>query len=198
MEIDLGEVRRHYRSLSDEALLEIEPVELTEEARSCVDSELAERGLARPVVPVEPAAMPTRRPMREWRGEGCCIHAVESTPSREDSSSLDWARAVLETAGIPCRVESRAKDACWKGPRPAFDVELMVPVELWYEAHSLRDVHVFNPEEERQWRGIFEELSDADLRAIRIEELVAGWLDRAARMRRAYENEIARRGRSRE
>lgn len=196
MKLDLEDVRAHHRSLTDAGLLEIDRGELTEAARKCLDQEFAARGMERKAHEPEPPVEldpPRPREMREWRGEPVCVHAAESFNGRDDSPSMDTARAALTAAGIPWSIESKEKGPSWSGPRPAFDIELRVPAELFFEAHSVLDVRVFNPETERQWKAMLEELSDADFRAIRIEDLVAGSLDYAARLRRAYEKEMARR-----
>ena len=54
MQLSIENLRRHYASLSDEALREIDRSELVEAARACYDHELAQR---------EPLKMPRTAPL---------------------------------------------------------------------------------------------------------------------------------------
>ena len=69
----------------------------------------------------------------------------------------------------------------------------MVPGGLALHATSVLDRDMFNEEKEEAWRNHFEELSDSELQALDPDLFCAGYLDLVARLRRAYDNEIARR-----
>jgi hypothetical protein len=69
----------------------------------------------------------------------------------------------------------------------------MVPGGLALHATSVLDREMFNEEKEEAWRNHFEELSDRELQALNPEVFCAGYLDLVARLRRAYEDEVARR-----
>jgi hypothetical protein len=63
----------------------------------------------------------------------------------------------------------------------------MVPAAFSLKASSVLDRHLFNPELEETWRTHFDELSDEELRRLNSDDLCAGLLDRAARLKRVYE-----------
>ena len=93
MQVDLDDFRRRYAELSDEALLELDRDELVDLARDCYDAELARRGLRRSSSP-PPAA--------EVQDHGELVEvAIFSS-----SSEADLARALLESAAIPCYSEN--------------------------------------------------------------------------------------------
>ena len=73
-----------------------------------------------------------------------------------------------------------------------YEYSVMVPGALILEATSVLDREIFNPKAEAEWRIHFEMLSDEDLRAL-TETICAGLLDRVKRLKRAYDQEIARR-----
>ena len=56
------------------------------------------------------------------------------------------------------------------------------------------DLHLLNAEMEEEWKGHFETLSDDELMELEAEDLIAGFLDRADRLKRAYEDELLKRG----
>ena len=72
-------------------------------------------------------------------------------------------------------------------------INVMVPGALILKATSVLDVQMLNEEMEETWRSHFEGLSDAELGALQPDDICAGLLDRAARLRAAYEAAVARR-----
>jgi len=119
------------------------------------------------------------------------------------------ARAILRHAGIPFYITmdqdeddapevplapqySRHVMAPSALPQTAM-IRVMVPGTLVLPATSILDLEIFNAEKEAEWRNHFEELSDEELRALDPEIFCAGLLDLVARLRRAYEDEAARR-----
>jgi hypothetical protein len=91
---------RHYESLSDEALLDIDTDELTELACRCHADEVARRGLDSGSVSDEDAAEAAPGAAAEAEEELVCI--VEYDYPDE----ADLARGLLEAAEIPAKVES--------------------------------------------------------------------------------------------
>jgi hypothetical protein len=69
----------------------------------------------------------------------------------------------------------------------------MVPGTLSLKAISILDRDLFNEEMEESWRAHFDELSDKELRVLHPDDLCAGRLDRAARLKRVYEEALAKR-----
>jgi hypothetical protein len=69
----------------------------------------------------------------------------------------------------------------------------MVPGALSLKATSVLDRDLFNEELEETWRTHFDELSDQELRDLHADDLCAGLLDRAARLKRVYEEALVRR-----
>jgi hypothetical protein len=208
MSIDLNALRRHFAGLSDEALAEIDRSELVEAARQCYDQELASRG---------PAAQPEPRPERavaaaedgeplepdaaegepDWLEDAVGAYAYHVRAHRGGSSLADTAVAaeacaVLGAAGIPSRAILREAPEPTE-PSPYYEV--MVPGVLAQHATSILDRDLFNPVEEQSWKSHLAELSDDDLRLLDPEIFCAGMLDRAARLTRAYRDELARRAR---
>lgn len=108
MDVTAEDFRRHYESLSDEALLDIDTGELTELARSCHAEEMTRRGLDSDAVSEEEAEDPALRPAQEE--EMICI--VEYDYADE----ADLARGLLEASEIPVSVESEPGVARLKVP----------------------------------------------------------------------------------
>ncbi len=132
----------------------------------------------------------------DWIADAVCACEFDSFPGRQEAAKADYARAVLEAAGIPCHLDTQEAGPDTNYPKPAYEIRVMVPAAMSLHALSVLDTQIFNAEQEEGWRTHFEELSDSDLRALRVEDLVDGYLDRAKRLRRAYENELARRNTS--
>ena len=122
MPIDPAEFRRHYASLSDEALLEINRDELVEAAQQCYDDELAGRGIARPSE-ASPAAEGVNEEQGEW--------VVAATYLSAEEANL--AHSMLEGAAIPARLASNNTSA-WTGTG---EVRLLVPAAMLREAETI-------------------------------------------------------------
>jgi hypothetical protein len=89
---DSDDSRHHYQSLSDEALLNVEREELTDQARDYYEEELVRRGLQYP--PTFFAAPELNEPL--------CLAAVYLF-----SHEAMVARALLQSHGIRCYLENR-------------------------------------------------------------------------------------------
>jgi hypothetical protein len=189
--IDPEEFRRHYASLSDEALLDVDPGDLTEVALKCYDEELAARGLNAPEELEgydEPGDAESEEIEEDWLAEATCACSFASHPSSPAAGDAGRAREILEANGVPSHVHFEQIDSANQ------QYQVMVPAGLNLKAVSVLDREIFNPEAEAEWRTHFETMSDDDLGALSAEVLCAGLLDRAKRLKRAYEDEIARRG----
>jgi len=70
---------------------------------------------------------------------------------------------------------------------------VIVPAALNLEAASILDKEVFNPQLETDWRTHFASMTDQELGALNLDVICAGVVDRMARLKRAYNDEISRR-----
>jgi len=121
MPIDPDEFRRHYASLSDEGLLEIERDELVEIAQQCYDEELAQRGIdlhSEAETTPDESAIPG-----EWVLAAAYLTAEEA----------NLAHDMLASAEIPARLASNNTSA-WTGTG---EIRLMVPADMLAEAETL-------------------------------------------------------------
>jgi hypothetical protein len=209
MQIDLEQIRRHYASLSDEALLDIERADLTEAAQKCFDAEFDERGLGKRRVSVARAAVAGPTPesdveemdaaepfgdgdepqeQTDWLSEAAQVYSAVDRPGAAIASDADHARAVLDDAGIPCRLERVDID------ETTSEWRLLVPGNLNLQATSILDRDIFNGEFEAEWRTHLAEFSDDELIEMRPEVVFCGLFDRVERAIRTYDEEIERRG----
>ena len=199
MQINLDDLRDHYRSLTEDELLQIERADLTEAAQRCYDEEVSRRGLNNQE---PPAPQPESGEELEtgdsdadpdWLQDAAIACSYTSVPGGTAATDADHARDVLQEAGIPCQIsveENHPNNA--DGPRfPEFRV--MVPGALNLKATAVLDKEVFNEGLETEWRSHFEALTDAQLRALTPDVICAGLADRIARLKRAYNDELARR-----
>ncbi len=202
MKLDSEYLRRHYAELSDEALEEIDRSELVEAARGWYDEEVARRRLAaKSAAAVELLDLPELEEEEHdfdpgdgtappWLKGAACVCAYVGGHASDDFAE---ARDALEAAGVPCFVavtklspeETRHGRDC--------EYRVLVPGGRNLEALSVLDVQVFNPQVEADWKTHLQELSETELHAISPETICAGFLDRAERLKRAYEDEVARR-----
>jgi len=189
LQIDLDNLRRHYASLSDPALLALDPEDLTEVARECYNTELFHRGLTRPEEPAddEPSnAEPVPQELTEW-GEShrqfmsqvpwaksaVRLHAFQFAPEAEE------ARDALEEAGIPCALASEASRVS--------QFELMVPAASFDAGQRVLNDQIFHPAFEDALEGHFAEFSDEELLSIDRESLLKT-------SRESFDNELRDRG----
>lgn len=209
MAIDPTYLRRHYASLSDEGLLEVDETELVDEARRIFDEEVAQRGLSRDEeaaddeVEAEDEALGEAGsgapdfdggPEPEWLDEAALAGSFVSQPgsSTPTDTAVDASDA-LHAAGIPCYVVTGKVDPPEVSPKPQLEFRLMVPSEWLFEARSVLDKEIFNQEVEEYWRTHFQVLSDDDMRALNLEVVLAGLKDRIERITRVYNEELKQR-----
>ena len=121
MPIDPADLRRHYASLTDEALLEVERDELVDAAQHIYDDELAERG----IVLEAPAdsAPADAAPQEDWVLAASYLTAEEA----------NLAHSMLEGADIPSRLAANNTSA-WTGTG---EIRLLVPEKMLIEAETI-------------------------------------------------------------
>lgn len=207
MPLDLEYLRRHYADLSDEGLRAIDRSGLVEAARALYDEELARRapwGNAERSVPHVSAA--PQDPLDEepddeeetgapnWLEQAACVGSFIPHRGSPAESLAASARDALRAAGIPCCL---VKEEVPPGPAPAGYTEyrVMVPGAQNLHAFSVMDREIFNAELEADWRTHFLALSDQEFRALSLDDICGGMLDRIERLKRVYNEEIARRSR---
>jgi len=202
MEIDREDLRRHYASLSDEELLALDRDELTEVAQKCYDREMERRDLTSSLAE-EAAAdhwrdQPGGHGMEaeaepDWLESAAVAASFTSHPGAIQAPEAAQACEVLRAAGVPCQINTVEPDPS-DDESPRFtDYQVMVPGALNLIAASILDKEIFNAKLEANWRAHLEELSDEELRVLNPAIICEGFLDRARRLKRAYEDEIARR-----
>ena len=204
MQIDPEDFSRHYSSLSDEALLDIEADDLVDVARERYEQELRKRKLVaydddpgdeQPAGAWDEADSATTGLAEgddDWREHAICACSfAQAQDAAAPAASAAEADAALTAAGIPSFIDSDPGDVNM-GTRPEYRV--MIPASLRLLAESVLDKEIFNAALEGDWTAHFEELSDEDLLALNADELCAGMLDRAARMKRIYAKALQHRG----
>ena len=203
VQIDLEDLRRYYASLPDEALLELDRAELTDAARRCYDEEVAQRDLASSGAQQDQADDEVEaggtldvdtRAKPDWLEDAACACAFATFSGSPSGSDAETAREALKAGGIPCYISLHKADPPSVDPQPRDEYCVMVPGPLYLQATSVLDREIFNPKVEDDWRTHFEALSDEELRALNAEIICAGLMDRMKRLKRVFEEEIARRG----
>jgi hypothetical protein len=199
LQTDTAYLRRHYASLSDEALLDVDETDLVEDAQRIYDEELAQRGLTRretrggddpgsAASPIDRAG--DRKP--DWLGAAAVAARFSAGPGQNSTDDALEARRALEAAGIPCYLST-----LWVDPPPVAEpreeLRLMVPGNLNFEAESVLDIEIFNREAEAMWKTHFQTLSDEELRAVDLELVFAGRKDWIERVTNAYSEELKQR-----
>ena len=198
--MDAEYFRRHYASLSDEELLRIERDELTEVACKCFDQEMNKRGLVgtkeeSTEVESEAVALPLTVASDEvddelLAGETFVVSSYLESPGA--AADADDAYKALRAAGIPCRVDETLSEAEPAQP-PGKLLQVVVPSSLTLQATSIVDRDVHNPWIEMDWRTHLSSLTDEEFSKISPEVICAGLLDRAARLKKAYLEELRKR-----
>jgi hypothetical protein len=190
LKVDTDYLRRHYAELSDEALREIDRDELVDAAQRCYDEEVARRHSApapraAPVTPdfVEDEDGPN------WLEGAACVCTFTNTPGSDSQVDAAEARDAIEASGIPCHITLEET-----GEERRSEYRVLVPASRTLEALSILDRDVFNARLEAEWTAHLAGLSDSDLRGLSPDLMCAGLLDRAERLKKAYEDELARRG----
>lgn len=194
MELTLDDLRGHYASLSDEALLALHREELTTLAQQCYDVEISKRNiqLSEETGAVSDDNKTDIEP--DWIGQAACAASFDSLPGLNPAPDFEEARSILEAADIPCHLRITGKTESTEPEQSNVSAwELLVPGGLILPATSILDREFFNARLEEEWRTHLQDLSDEDFRSLRLEELTAGLLDRVERLKRSYLEERERR-----
>jgi hypothetical protein len=200
LQINLDDLREHYRSLTDDELIEIDREDLTDAAQTCYDEERARRRLDTPQsISAETGPGEAGPPAGEfttdsdWLADAACACSYVSQPGGSAASDAAAAVEVLQAAGIPCEISVVELDPPPRDPQRQHECRVMVPGALNLKATAILDRDLFNAGIEADWRTHFEQLTDEELRALTPDVICAGLTDRIARLKRAYNDELARR-----
>ena len=215
MRIDPEGLRRHYESLADEGLLDIDPSDLTPMAHAVYNGELARRGLRgkpkrkeqeeeetyhRPAPVTKAAANWDVAPGADlgdgappaWLEGAACPWSAYVYPNADYAGTGAEVQAALREARIPSRVVVKPPE-----PEPPYTPRslycVMVPGELATRACSVVERKIFNRMAVDEWRSQLAAFTDEQLRGLNPEDAWGALLDKAERMKEAYEDEIARR-----
>lgn len=205
MRIDRRELGRHYASMKDEALLDLNREDLTEAAQKIYDLEIVRRGLninlpSREDTSLQDGDSPHRDPILkradpapDWMEDAVVACSFVSSPGNAAEEKASRAQNVLQAACIPNCLSVTQEPEAGGGHSFQKILSVLVPVELAPHAASILDRDLLNEEFEAEWRDQLNMLSDKDLLVLDPEVFCAGLLDRVARMQRAYAEEIRRR-----
>jgi hypothetical protein len=217
MRFDPEDLRRHYASLSDEGLLDIDRSDLAPAAQGIYDREMARRRLHRPPeheqeveeesyhrpLPVvkpgancdsvgQPDPDTGDGPPPAWLEEAACAWSAQIHPDGDYVGTGAEVQNALRDAGIPNRIVVKPPEP--KPPSTPLSLYcVMVPGDLVTRAFSVVVRKVSNPIAEAEWRSQLHSFSDEELLALNPADSWGALLDRAERMKRAYLDEIARR-----
>jgi hypothetical protein len=203
MAVDPEYLRRHYASLSDEALLDINPDELVEAARACLDAELRKRELDAPV-DLEASGEDAEYDDEpsggdgppEWLDEGAEVFSAVVREGVMATPQAHHARRALEAAGIPCFLDIHEEEVEEEEPAPRGPVRrwrVLVPGKLNLEATGVLQREIFNDDFEAGWRTHLEVLSDEEVAALDPRDVFCGLFDQIERVNRVYREELERR-----
>jgi hypothetical protein len=131
---------------------------------------------------------PESKAKPDWLDTAATACSFQIGTGRRYAEDAEQACTILRDAGIPSQVVSEHED----DEAPDY-ISVMVPGALSLKASSLLDRDLFNEEQEEIWRSHFDRLSNEELRALHPDDICAGLLDRAARLRRVYEEALAHR-----
>jgi hypothetical protein len=186
-----SDLRDHYAGLSDEALLEIDPEELTDVARKCHREEVAHRKLD---------AAPEKTPVRESAPNAAAeldtmIVSFVPFPGNEAEVRASQTCAALHRAGIPAEVET-VDYVPYTPPAnpPKHELHVMIPAAMLYRAQTVLDKEIYNLQNAETLQLHLAELSDEELLALDEDALVGGLKDRIEQTMRVLEEELDRRG----
>jgi len=201
MPVDIENLRRHYASLSDDALLEVNRAELVAAAQNCYDEEITRRGLSasnevtREQGEIEAGVVLTRDENEpEWIEEAAEVYSILLRPGMTGATDIDAARSALLEAGVPCFLDVLEEPSDDPNIQPTQRWRILVPGELNLQATSILERDIFNEEFEAVWRHHLEALSDEELQATEPQDVLCGLFDRVQRVLQAYEDEWEKRG----
>lgn len=185
--------------MSDEQLLDIDPAELSDVARPIYDAETAARGLFETgqdeaVEEVTDIVYEGETPGQppDWI-EYAAVACVFPTRSPDADEPATNAHGALEAGGIPCHVVLIKEDLQRPGTPPRYEFRILVPSPLLWHATSVLDRDLFNQDQDDEFRAHLAGLEDEEFQMLDPGLICAGLLDRVARLKQAYVDELARR-----
>jgi hypothetical protein len=211
MQIDRRELGKQIASLSDDELLNTKREDLTEVAQRIYDLEIANRGLGgasatnRRIETTEASFSAGDDPSEasfsaddyqndgetsdpDWHQSGVLVCSMTDQPGEDAADRISKAQMALQAAEIPSHLSVK------RYPQDRYNsMEILVPVRFAMHAHGIMDRDVFNDEFETYWRDHLGMLSSEDLLALDPEIFCIGLLDKIARMKRVYAEEMAKR-----
>jgi len=197
MPIDVEHLRQHYASLSDEEFDKLDRNDLTAVAQKCYDNELARRSLRRSNEEISETARdrktPPDEPVEFPDEEPFVACAFREDGGLDSAQSASEASAALQASGIPARIELREVEEEIPSRPQWNEYQVVVPNGLSLEAASILDRDFFNIRIESDWKTHLESLSDEQLLRLNADTICEGFLDRAARLKKAYNQEVRRR-----
>jgi hypothetical protein len=195
LQVDPEYLKKHYASLSDEALEDVNRDELVGAAQRIYDEERSQRELLSPVAPKQSGSPHAEAPVRsesdpDWLSEAICACSFSLAPGQTSADGAEQARDVLEAAGIPVHVGTHRQDP----PTAAkSEIRIMIPSRYSLKAESVLDHELYNVEIEDAWKTHLSMLSDEEFRELDFDALISGLSDRLERLRRVYKEELAAR-----
>jgi hypothetical protein len=132
-------------------------------------------------------------PAPAWLEDAACACSFLVRTATSDLPEAAKARAILRDSRIPSYATVSQEEQAKPNAAPVFALRLMVPAGLELHAVSVLDQHLFNEDQESGYRANFESLTDEELKVLDPDIFCAGLLDRVARLRKAYEDEMATR-----
>ena len=205
MRIDRRKLGRHYSSLTDEELLSMRRDDLTSTAQAIYDLEIARRGLGEKLADEEEIEtgdkdlegvnelLDSEYPEPEWLDNAVCVCSFDISPGSNSMERASLAQIVLQKAGIQSHLTPVRETLDDGGSSERTSINVMVPIRLTLHASSILERDLFNEEHETEWRTQLNAYSDKDLLALDPDIFCAGPLDRAARMKKVYAEEMAKR-----
>jgi hypothetical protein len=210
MPVDPEYLRRHYASLSDEALLDINGDDLVDVARECFEAEVGRRQVhSRAVAAAGEGAQvldldsdveygyefSPEEGEPDWLEEGMEVFSAIVRAGATNAPDADNARAALQAAGIPCYLDMHEEEpAKPEPPVPMHRWRVLVPANLNLQATNVLQRDIFNEDFEAGWRTHLEVLSDDEVQALNLRLVFCGLFDQIDRAGRVYQEELSRRG----
>ncbi len=187
MSFDAESLRRHYASLTMEALSELNPADLVPEASAILAAELAQRSAA-PILTFASDAPPP------WFETAALACSYPNEPGVAESPEALEAVKYLNSAVVPTYLSVAPAPSDDEGENIFQDFLIYVPGHLSLKAASVLAVNIFNPRLEETWRTQLESIADDQLSSSAPQIVCAGMQDRIDRFTRSYDDELARRG----
>lgn len=194
MDLDADNLRRQFAELSDEALLKLNPADLTDLARQYYNVELTNRGL-KPAPPPRSDVLEPSRPRLVPRESETSFENLPwkstavSAAEFEYPEDAEQARDVLEAAAIPCALVVKEQDPSsgYKRKYRGKWIALMVPNKFLEAAQQRIRMEIQEPAADEDYARHFVEFTDQELLDADAESLPEG-------ARKWYTAELKKRG----